>query len=520
MAKNYSQIYESVYTTGNSMSFGNTMLRGNGIPLDITEVYDAYGKAVKYAATNAVAYEGQILAVTENGDTTVYVITPKKQGKYSYTENEVATEYDVFIKPIGIIPTGDNKSIEVSAEGAISLLGAAGAANGTLPMIDESGKLTWKTLEDIGAGDGNDNTTYNFTTITKEDSEEIIGFEVQPLFNGQPIKENPEDENSEEIKYSFVFDVYTKSEVDAIIGAPSKPETSEGANDGVEATGLYIEIEKKADKTYVDDEISGLEDAISKLNHFTTKIVESIAEVTETGILYLIKSKDVEGKDNYDEYLYIEGQGAVLIGDTSTDLSDYYNKNEVNELINNIVDENTTYALGVSESGDDGMVVINLLDGKTGDLVDSKQITYSTSTIDKKMYEGGYTTKDKETGNIISHTSNITGEDKDRARLISPDEMAKLAALVLDEDGSVGVSGTISADNVTGLENKIVSVVTGEIKEGSNALGVEKGAQVNKIEEIIPKSDAKIKITKSTETGKEKTVIVDDSALVALITTA
>ena len=42
MPKNYSEIYTSVYTTGNSMSFGNTMLRGNGIPLDITEVYDSF----------------------------------------------------------------------------------------------------------------------------------------------------------------------------------------------------------------------------------------------------------------------------------------------------------------------------------------------------------------------------------------------------------------------------------------------------------------------------------------------
>ena len=58
MPKNYNQIYTSVYTTGNSMSFGNTMLRGNGIPLDITEVYDKFDNAVIYAATNAVAYEG------------------------------------------------------------------------------------------------------------------------------------------------------------------------------------------------------------------------------------------------------------------------------------------------------------------------------------------------------------------------------------------------------------------------------------------------------------------------------
>ena len=121
MPKNYSEIYTSVYTTGNSMSFGNTMLRGNGIPLDITEVYDSFDKAVIYAATNAVAYEGQILAVTENGDTTAYIITPANQGKHSVGEGEEAVEYDVFLKPIGVIPTGDGKTIAVTEAGQISL---------------------------------------------------------------------------------------------------------------------------------------------------------------------------------------------------------------------------------------------------------------------------------------------------------------------------------------------------------------------------------------------------------------
>lgn len=79
---------------------------------------------------------------------------------------------------MGVIPSGDNKTIEVTSEGAIGLLGAENAANGTIPMIDsETGKMVWKTLEDIGAGDGNDNTTYEFNF-----AEEKIT--VTPKFNG------------------------------------------------------------------------------------------------------------------------------------------------------------------------------------------------------------------------------------------------------------------------------------------------------------------------------------------------
>ena len=131
--------------------------RGNPLPLDANAVYASYGELLKteiidgkevktytagslleYAKTNPVAYPGQICAVVGTDATTIYYL-----------------DQNLEIQPVGIIPTGDDKTIEVTANGAISLLGAAGAANGTLPMIDaETGKLVWKTLEDIGAGDG------------------------------------------------------------------------------------------------------------------------------------------------------------------------------------------------------------------------------------------------------------------------------------------------------------------------------------------------------------------------------
>jgi hypothetical protein len=107
MAKNYQDIYNSVFTIGNKMDFTNTIIRGNGIPLDIYSVFDSYNKAVIFAASNAVAYEGEILAVTENGDTTVYVITPAKQGTIIIDENEV----DIYLKEVGTATAGDNKTI-------------------------------------------------------------------------------------------------------------------------------------------------------------------------------------------------------------------------------------------------------------------------------------------------------------------------------------------------------------------------------------------------------------------------
>lgn len=132
--------------------------RGNPLPLDADSIFESYAALETYAA-DVLAYPGQLVAVVEEDSTGIYYL-----------------DQNLAIQPVGVIPTGDGKSIEVSAEGAISLLGAADAENGTLPMVEE-GALVWKTLEQIGAGDGNDNTTYEF----KFENEKIT---VTPKHNG------------------------------------------------------------------------------------------------------------------------------------------------------------------------------------------------------------------------------------------------------------------------------------------------------------------------------------------------
>jgi hypothetical protein len=93
-----------------------------------------------------------------------------------------------------------------------------------------------------------------------------------------------------------------------------------------------MEVVESAANDYTDEQIAAIEEAISKLNHFTTKIVTSVDDVTETGVLYLIKDESVEGIDKYNEYIVVDGT-AVLIGDTTTDLSNYYNKSEIDSTV-------------------------------------------------------------------------------------------------------------------------------------------------------------------------------------------
>jgi hypothetical protein len=106
-------------------------------------------------------------------------------------------------------------------------------------------------------------------------------------------------------------------------------------------------------------------------------------------------------------------------------------------------------------------------------------------------------------GKVEKKSSEVTVKNEDGTEetktvewtLLSPENQDKLAALVLDESGSVGISGTINAENVVGLDTLLADKVdkvegmglsannfTDTLLEKLN--GIAAGAQVNVIEGI------------------------------------
>lgn len=179
MAKTFLDIQNSV-KAGNVMDWTNALQRKMGVPVDLTGVYDSYEKAVIYAANDPVAYEGQFIGVTENGDTTAYIITPANQGTYTVGEGKEAVSYEIHIKPIGVIPTGDGKAVTVSEAGKISLVGIETAEGLTLPRMkeDKSG-IEWVPVSQVVEGDGN-----SVTTIDAKDKSVLITEKVAEGFEG------------------------------------------------------------------------------------------------------------------------------------------------------------------------------------------------------------------------------------------------------------------------------------------------------------------------------------------------
>jgi hypothetical protein len=143
---------------------------------------------------------------------------------------------------------------------------------------------------------------------------------------------------------------------------------------------------------------------------------------------------------------------------------------DVTEALNKKVDAGTIahttdgVAEGVTRNGTTLNIVVDAY---------KKAETYNTTELESKLYEGSYVNAEGQ-----SVTSNITA-NKDKARLISTEEIKKLAGLSFAEDGSVGISGTVEASKVTGLDSHIDGRVT-----GANGLNIAAGAQVNVIEAV------------------------------------
>lgn len=425
MAKNYSEVYSAVYTKGNSMSFGNAMLRGNGVPLDITEVYDSYNKAVLYAAENAVAYEGQLLAVTENGDTTVYVITPKLQGNVAIdvAGDGVTKDVPVYIKEVGAVPTADGKTIEV-VDGVLKLVGLAGLDAGkTYQPVLVNGKIEWRepsavTVEgldtrletaegkitalegkvgDAESGlvkdvadakaaiaqaqadiDGLEEHTEDYKAADETLHTTISGEVATAIAEAVAEVKKYADDNDADTVYDDTKvkeDIATNAQ--AIAGVKTTAEQA--------AADISAEVKARQDAdTALKTELQGyVATEIGKQAHFSAKVVTSTEEMTDPTTLYLMKTAE-SGDDMYEEWMLIEGTPAK-IGTTATDLSDYAKTADVNTAISG-VQRTLNAAIAAEAEAREGAIgtVDGKIDGVAEDLAGFKTTvseTYETKEV-------------------------------------------------------------------------------------------------------------------------------------------
>lgn len=446
------------YTDKDGLGFPLNFRRGAPNPLDNSSVWDSLEAAKNYAETSVVAYVGQLLSVVDNegGKVDVYSI-----------QDEAGT-----LKKVGTSPVGDEKSITVAEDGTVSLYGIAGleltrddgeghVTNITYQPLLVNGALTWvepsaTTVE--GLDTRLQATEGKLTTI-----EAAIGVVATETAEATGI-------------YKLIADG----------DAAQKAHTDEINTTLLEAIGAETEARTTA-ITNLDSSLKeyvGTE--IGKQAHFSAKVVSSTEEMTDSTVLYLVKDESATGIDKYNEYLVIEGV-ATLIGDTTTDLSNYYNKTEADGAIDAKVkvvnDALETYKTEVASTHETVLERIENLEnvGAEKNVINSVDTAQFAIDDNRKL-----TLLDIAMDKITGLTTALAGkvDTVEGSTLLSSTDKQKLDALVLGDGGGVEISGKVNIANVQGLDDYVAQnkFISGTLLDKIN--GIQDGAQANVIESI------------------------------------
>lgn len=201
---------------------GVSIARGNPLPLDANSVFESYTDLETYAA-GVLAYPGQVVAVVNADSTGIY-----------YLDQEKA------IKPVGVIPVGDELSVDMDDNDVISLHNFGKVF---YQYVAENGDVAAH-YEKVDVSDANPWTAGLEPRVVTEDGKLVLGW----------YEPNPTTIDGVNDQVTAVQGTVTDL-VDSV-GAPS--------TENSEATGLYKEVEDvQEDVQELTDTVGSAEDSLS-----------------------------------------------------------------------------------------------------------------------------------------------------------------------------------------------------------------------------------------------------------------
>lgn len=265
-------------------------------------------------------------------------------------------QYDAFLRSDGQWVTIDvdaelkidDKVFAYNDDEALTLAGLAAAETGAQLTKAADGSIAWVKPD---------------TTTAEGQAAEIGALKVrtealETVVNGKPATD---DEPAVEGLIEKVENLETKEDATAKLTEAKEYTDTKVAevNDSLNAFENLIGYHPlDSDKSFAETidetfakktEVAALEEAIGELVHFKAEVVDNIDAVTEEGVLYLIKDDTVTGVDKYNEYIVVGGV-ATLIGDTTTDLGNYYNKTEIEDKLSTVKQEAIDAAAAAEEA--------------------------------------------------------------------------------------------------------------------------------------------------------------------------
>lgn len=505
------------YTAADGLGFPLNFRRGNPNPLDNSSVWASLEAAQNYAATDPVAYVGQILTVVDNvnGVATVYSI-----------QDETGT-----LKKVGTSPVGDESTITVAEDGTISLFGVAGLeltrteADGSTTKINYQpllvdGKLTWvepsaTTIEGLATEIEGIKTRLSAVETTVGNAE-----------NGL-VKDVADNTTA-------IADINTKigavAENKTIVEMITDAQTA-ATYDDTALTGRVSAIEgdylKAADKTALETKMA-TDIATAKTEAIETVLGEAVPENFDT-------LKEVAA------WIQSDTTASAELITRVTNIENDYLKGADKTALQGEIDALETFVGTLPEDATSTNIVAyikEVVDGlKIGDYAKAADLTalatrVSTAegkitaleavgaeknviaSVDEAQFavdaERKLTLLDIAM-NKVTGLSDALGGKVDKVEgytLLSPTDKTKLDALVIGESG-VEISGKVNAANVEGLGDWVTTnrdTVPGlfDTTSASKLSGIEAGAQVNDLEIVkiagtaLPISDKAVDIPMAT----------------------
>lgn len=465
------------YTSADGLGFPLNFRRGNPNPLDNSSVWASLEAAQNYAATDPVAYVGQILTVVDNvnGIATVYAI-----------QDEAGT-----LKKVGTSPIGDESTITVDENGTVSLYGVSGLeltrtdGEGNITKINYQpllvdGKLTW--------------VEPSATTV------EGLATEIEALKTRVDSVESDNDT--------------------AITGINDKIGT---VPDG--KTVVELINDAKTEATYDDTALSGRVAAIEgdylkaeDKNAIETKMATDISTAKTETIAAIMGEAGIDEK--YDtlkeiaDWILSDTTSSAELITRVTNIENDYLKGADKTALQGDIDALERFVGTLPEGAASTTVVAyikEVVDAlKIGDYAKAADLTALTSrvqaledvgaeknviaSVDEAQFavdaERKLTLLDIAMGKVTGLSDALGGKvDKiEGYTLLSPTDKTKLDALVIGESG-VEISGKVNAANVEGLGDWITNnrdTVPGLLSavDATKLNGIESGAQANVLEAI------------------------------------
>ena len=465
------------YTSADGLGFPLNFRRGNPNPLDNSSVWASIEDAQNYAATDPVAYVGQILTVVDNvnGIATVYAI-----------QDEAGT-----LKKVGTSPIGDESTITVDENGTVSLYGVSGLeltrtdGEGNITKINYQpllvdGKLTW--------------VEPSATTV------EGLATEIEALKTRVDSVESDNDTAITGINDKIGTVPDGKTVVELINDAKTEATYDDTALSG-RVTAIEGDYLKAADKTAIETKMA---------TDISTAKTETIAAIMgEAGI----DEKYDTLKEIADWILSDTTSSAELITRVTNIEKDYL-KGADKTALQGDIDALETFVGTLPEGAASTTVVAyikEVVDAlKIGDYAKAADLTALTNrvqaledvgaeknviaSVDEAQFavdaERKLTLLDIAMGKVTGLSDALGGKvDKiEGYTLLSPTDKTKLDALVIGESG-VEISGKVNAANVEGLGDWITNnrdTVPGLLSavDATKLNGIESGAQANVLEAV------------------------------------